>query len=552
MSAVVYKTECDNWTPENFAKGIQSLGTYDWIKHATNDQHIIVIMLTAKKMFLPWIKSDEFFDWELDLYVVYWDKDQNLLFINQSSNQGYFKALAKAIAGDNVALIRGNDVFRCLANINRLRLQNVGLKKARGRLVSYTMRAGSDVEPAITSAQRQSASKTNLFGIGFEGGGKVSIGCSKKGRIWSQRKCNIEMFTRWCSAVGNKLLTEEIDPDEIILRGTIVPTFIFERPNKMPITIEWPETMFKGSEFSSHISIEGNPAYLHHAELELVNPDLDGDIEFEIRTDKISAKFALRLSEKNGVSNYFFESLDQRNVIITHNKKTETANQFFMENPPVIWFVDGSSLTGDEYIELLQQPDPYPVEKIIRWDWSGTDITKESQGVKKALDSIQYRVIRELLTDEYDIVFDDDDKGEAADVVTIKTSETIIEVGFYHCKWSSNSKPGARIKDLYEVCGQAQKSIRWMENTTELFSHLLRRHPRKRDGQEYSRFEVGEQKKLMAIREMSRLIPVKLSVFIVQPGLSSSPSKDQLQLLSVTENHLMETYQLSFGVIGSN
>jgi len=86
MSAVVYRTQCDNWTPENFAKGIQSLGTYDWVKHATNDQHNILIVLTAKKMFLPWIKSDEFFHWKLDLYVVYWDKVQNLLFINQSSS----------------------------------------------------------------------------------------------------------------------------------------------------------------------------------------------------------------------------------------------------------------------------------------------------------------------------------------------------------------------------------------------------------------------------------------------------------------------------------
>jgi hypothetical protein len=45
---------------------------------------------------------------------------------------------------------------------------------------------------------------------------------------------------------------------------------------------------------------------------------------------------------------------------------------------------------------------------------------------------------------------------------------------------------------------------------------------------------------------------VSLKIFVVQPGLSKSgASRDQLELLSVTENHLMETFRISFGVIAS-
>lgn len=172
MSTVVYKTYCDEWTPGNFMDGLQSSDTFDWIKHDINRQRNVLIVLTAKKLPLIWIKYEEFYQWELDLYVAYWDKGQNLLFINQSNNKGYFKNLAEAIAGDGVVLVRGNTVFRSLAGINRLRLQNVGLKEERGRLISYTMRAGTDVEPAITAVQRQGASKTNLFGVGYEGGKK--------------------------------------------------------------------------------------------------------------------------------------------------------------------------------------------------------------------------------------------------------------------------------------------------------------------------------------------------------------------------------------------
>jgi hypothetical protein len=54
------------------------------------------------------------------------------------------------------------------------------------------------------------------------------------------------------------------------------------------------------------------------------------------------------------------------------------------------------------------------------------------------------------------------------------------------------------------------------------------------------------------IREISRLCAVSLKIFVVQPGLSKSAcTPDQLELLGVTENHLMETYQLPFAVIAS-
>ena len=136
----------------------------------------------------------------------------------------------------------------------------------------------------------------------------------------------------------------------------------------------------------------------------------------------------------------------------------------------------------------------------------------------------------------------------------IRLRRNIIMVEFYHCKFSGGIKPGARITDLYTVCGQAQKSIHWRENPTKLFDHLLRREFKTENGLEVSRFEKGDRNKLEEIQKMSLTIPhVKLKIFIVQPGLSKSQaSKEQLELLSVTENYLMETRKLPFEVIASD
>lgn len=109
---------------------------------------------------------------------------------------------------------------------------------------------------------------------------------------------------------------------------------------------------------------------------------------------------------------------------------------------------------------------------------------------------------------------------------------------------------------MYEVCGQAQKSIRWMyshDKQVELFTHLLRREPKRARRRNATRFEKGEKDLLVAIREMARVCPVTLKIFVVQLGLSkSNATREQLELLSVTENHLMETYKLPFAVIASS
>lgn len=79
---------------------------------------------------------------------------------------------------------------------------------------------------------------------------------------------------------------------------------------------------------------------------------------------------------------------------------------------------------------------------------------------------MQARVIQVLAHGDYQVIFDDDSKGEIADVVAIRVvggleAPTAIEIELYHCKFSHGAAAGARVADLYELCGQAQKCIWW-------------------------------------------------------------------------------------------
>ena len=103
---------------------------------------------------------------------------------------------------------------------------------------------------------------------------------------------------------------------------------------------------------------------------------------------------------------------------------------------------------------------------------------------------------------------------------------------------------------LYEVCGQAQKSIRWLDKPRDLFTHLLRREPRNSDKKQYTRYQQGNKDDLLRIREKADTQRVHLRVFIVQPGVSKREiTLEQLELLAVTENYLTETDNVPFGAV---
>jgi hypothetical protein len=90
------------------------------------------------------------------------------------------------------------------------------------------------------------------------------------------------------------------------------------------------------------------------------------------------------------------------------------------------------------------------------------------------------------------------------------------------------------------------------EKRMDLFTHLLRREARRQEAGTASRYEKGDGELLLTIREMSGLCPVSLKIHLVQPGLSKAQaSGEQLELLSITETYLMETYRLPFGVTAS-
>lgn len=253
MSAVVYRTKCSDWRPDRATGALGEKRVY--AGPIVNPQDKAFIAITRDYEQVRWGSVKELSDVVWDLYLVHWDEQQKLLFINSTNNGSLHADLAKAIAGDDVQIIHGEQVFRSLHGVSRLILTNLGLNHTISRAVRFSMHVGSDIGEALTEAAVAHKTKSNLFGIGFEDGAKVTVGCSQKGRFWSYRIAyDMQDWIDWCHHVGAKLIDSSIQT-KVLFENVMVPKPVTERPKFVPLAIEWPESVLERGEELIEIAI---------------------------------------------------------------------------------------------------------------------------------------------------------------------------------------------------------------------------------------------------------------------------------------------------------
>lgn len=555
-SMVVYRTQCARWTPGGFKAAFKGSRDAEHIHPILNEAERMLVVIAARRQGVPWtdISTVDGIAWELCIAI--WDQDKALLYIHGSANNGNYSDFAKALCGDDVELIQAPDVFRVFAGVNRLMLTNVGLDEQLGRQIRYTGRMGPDVGALLADATLATTSKAVLAGVGFENGGPASIGAGKRGRVWSNLRLRVDQFAAWCKNIGSKIDDSNIDPEQV-LRGTLIPTLINSRPAAVPVGVDWPVELLDHVESATTISfgITINQQ-LTNVSIELRDYTDSGPIVLKVSCDQREVQVRLEFVGSGKNADFAFVYEGDARATIKRGKEYDLC-AFLTEYPPTIWLANGARLDGNILIQLRTDATLYSRDRLVALDWTNIDLAKESQREERRTDSVQFRMIEHVKAEgHHEILMDDDGKGEAADIVGIsldsQTLPKLITVDLYHCKYSSAPEPGSRIGDMYEVCGQAQRSVLWLHNKdrrTDLFAHLLKREALRIESGRVTRFEVGTRERLIQIRDLSRTCRVTIRVYIVQPGLSKAQAADhQLAVLGVTERFLQETYQVPLQV----
>jgi hypothetical protein len=152
----------------------------------------------------------------------------------------------------------------------------------------------------------------------------------------------------------------------------------------------------------------------------------------------------------------------------------------------------------------------------------------------------------------FSIIFDDDGAGEIADIVGIIEAHEKVVIEFYHCKFSGADNPGARVGDLYELCGQTEKSVHWCQDPESIIDRMIKREMDYRHNTGETRFQIGNLRKLKEIKNKMRVYKSIFHITAVQPGIDSAMINEPIKrLLSGTAAYLMDTYGIDFKLICS-
>lgn len=547
FSTVAYQAE--QFFPARFHQG---LGNERHV-HAVwlHDETKTLYFVTRSEPRLRWMQSKEVRDREWALFVLHYDTVARLLFLSSTDHGSMFQELAQAVSGE-VTLISGEQVFRSLGRINRLMFQSLGVKKHGRRNLSYAMYTGADVADALGISERAGSVKNNVSGTGWEEGNKVAIGCSFKGRVWSREQGSIPSLVHWCKAIGSKLVDDTINVADIIA-NVLVPQEVDGMPHEEVLTVEWPAELLG-------ISVERVAFASGGAEWPIYLVDIEyrgkegNSVYFELRTDDVSelATFTLTVGAEHGFQVCQTGGNDLSIKIGNHDFG---ASEYFSWYPPLIRFINLSELDGNL---LIKPQDPRELQldasQIEVWDWQGVDLTVESlwRNGQMRRDSIQWKTAQHFIQGGFDVVFDDDAAGEAADLVCLKDEPDRIRLVLAHCKFSGRQTAGERVKDVVEVCSQAVRSAKWKWRFRDLGQHINNRNQKLATDARPSRYLAGSPVELNNIVKAYRFKRVDAEILVVQPGLSlANRTADQNMVIASAATYLKETIGCDLGIICS-
>lgn len=545
LSAEVFTCRSTTTYFNNWQESFPSLSRFQYKKWASTDNMLVIVL--GKKGSVEWrdIADVENITWEL--IVVYFDAFRKRIFLNSSMNLKGERFL-EAIFGP-VTKVNGEKVFRIFAGVHRLMLTNVGTRRPQGRDISFQSFFGSSVQDGLDSLAIGKLAKNNIFGIGYRNGKKTSIGCSLKGKLWSRERANLYVFQEWCNEMGNLITNESIDTNTV-LKNTLKITKIKQYPNCAAIGFDWPDSIYEHG--TLQIRYGKNVIACDDFSITInLKKSTDQYIYLNFESEEISFQARCFLKE-NGASYEILSPLDKP-LEFLQGRNIETIDEYFNEFSPRIFFADGSVVYGNHIVESRLITPKFDIEKLIALDWGDTNLSNESMISKDGkirTDSIQY-AFAEMIKDDFTVLINDDGAGEAADLIGINDDETGIDITLFHLKFAIGGKISGDINNLYQVCGQANKSIRWKySHSRKFFDSILKRNEKKESRKRPTSIVSGSIADVLRYKEQAlNSKELRFHVAIVQPGFNKEHCSEEMQIvLGNVQQYLMDVSAIDLKV----
>ncbi|MBK9746632.1 MAG: hypothetical protein IPO91_07585 [Chloroflexi bacterium] len=479
-----------------------------------------------------WTSSNGIMETFFELVVLFWEEKNRLLFVNSSiGNELYFDRIARCVVANcglsPVPLFRLQRVFGTTSNAQFV---NVGMRNGTvgNANEAYRMLSGPNAHLAVTRTDSRTHIRGHAFAKGMFDEGITSLGFTDSGKIWSMNRASgvLELLQQFHTlaqrihSVTTFTTNSELDS---LAAGDVITAI----PSDI-VAASWHERFYSVYDFKLD-------------DVSLLEWDLIIDRERATETELpvilsyngISYRILYQVSPP-----HFSTTNSAQPIVLSNNVELAP---LLNEYPLKFYTATQSLIMGSQVFLLQPSIPPFDPKKIQVQSWQNVDIEVEKGAESSGKISIHDFICNSLRFHPPSILFYDHDSGEIADFITIEQQPKQIKITLYHVKASSKDLAGARVEDLYEICGQAIKSVQWLKPQF-IFDRLLRRENQDATRLIYS--AVGTLEAFVATYR-SNPVPVVFRLVLVQPGISKkkltrrNPQTDKLlEILSSTEDYV--------------
>ena len=466
-----------------------------------------------------WLRGDKKLDKECSLFVVHYQNETGLLHIySQKHIEVLYDLIAKAFS-TKYEKIPKSEMNRVLGNMENYEFFNSGMvNRFNESGEAYRIMAGSDVSSVIDTGTGKMYSPGHVFCKATQHLNtekeEITIGYSSASKVWSSAYKSLHDYILWCDNNGCKIT------DASIKVKTNTNYDLLPQPEKL---LEYPSNIFF-MDYSGDTYTAPPVVYLKGEEYAM---GLLVDYKLSlIEYTKEYLKIKVYSQDENEI---IFCDVDGKYSSVTDSISISKGNEvmsladYLNDYPLLIRTLDDSLIQGFEIYKGV--PDEMSFDQStmgeIDWEKYNTDIHLEVSTDKKTGVSIQDTLEKHLLgLGKYKYILYDHSKGEIADFIGVYTTDTSVCVELYHVKGMGGVKYNDSVDDVYEVTGQALKSIIWLSTKAKFIEKM---QSRRKSGHCKEKFGVYDDL-IKELRSTSKQFIG--NIYIVQPGLSKSNAMD--------------------------
>ncbi len=502
------------YSVENFNLRVEiDISGHETIFHEISEEMSTIVLITKIPIKPKWIKNDSIVDHKHSLFIIYFNRNYKLLFINSTDrSEEIYNEIKQIIAGEEAQLIPTSKIRKVLANLKETEFFNIGMaNRFSNSGETYRIISGSNAEKTIRKSDGRLYNGGHVFAKAHNSKDEsITIGYSTNSKVWHNAYSKIPDLISWCDLIGGKISSNLNVNTNSGFDNLSVGELIKKFPSKI-FAAEWNMDTYKDTPFLVQENNYEENIQLLDFEILINNNSKNSEyVDVILSHHNIKIELVYNLLEHFKYKNIINEPLK-----VEWRSHSLDLITYLNEYSLTYYFQDFSYFFNHEWYKAPSLSNlSYNPEDLIAIDWIGEGVKIHKEFGSK--DSIHEKLKSLLLAKNHNILIYDHGSGEIADFITIDESKNEIYVEFFHVKGAGGTKATSnRVDDVYEVCGQAIKSLVWLKSLSELKKAIKRRTLNKDH-----KYLVGNFNEVNNILSIEKVLNTQIT--IVQPGITKS------------------------------